>query len=664
MKNIRTQNKILASYAVFRDFNEKGKNINEILSEFIIGVIKSEKLFQFDLSEIHSLLNSTYEFNIPEAVIKTSLNKIDFISFQQSKYTVQDNSKLDDNNIKDQEEIREKENIQLLEKLFSFIEEEKKSQLNETDKTYIVNALYDFLLDNSIDNSLSNYISTFILDIQKDNNLSSILERIKEGVLLSTALRFNPDFNENQWKTQLTIYLNMEILFHFNKLNGELYFKLFQDFYNLVKEINKSKVYIRLKYFKSTKIEIDNFFLTAESIVAGKAKLDFTNDAMVNIVNGCQYKADVLVKKSRFYSFLETNGILLDNDEYEFNEDDYKYNILSQDIYEELFKNITPNELDKYLLHLNNISILRQGRVNNNFENIGFILLTENRKINKIAWDSNIKEEGQVPLTTNLQFVTNKLWFKLNKGFGKDDYPSTFKVITKAQIILASHISETLHKQYLELQKELLLGEFSENDILSAICEIKERLKFPEQLLDEDSSTILDIINNESIDKYILEHSHMKQEIVEKRNRNNELEKSLESSIEEKNILKTEADNYKQELFQHKEKEFNTLENQKILLDKLSAKIFTREKYLGIASYVFILLFFLDSIDWNIFEKWTWGLTLLSPVVLYLFKNKFQKINEFILNRQEVITSNVYAKNHFSLEKHTLALAKLNELKD
>lgn len=40
------------------------------------------------------------------------------------------------------------------------------------------------------------------------------------------------------WQTNLTIYLDTEILFHFAGYNGKIYKSLFEDFFTYVNEIN------------------------------------------------------------------------------------------------------------------------------------------------------------------------------------------------------------------------------------------------------------------------------------------------------------------------------------------------------------------------------------------------------------------------------------------
>jgi len=100
------------------------------------------------------------------------------------------------------------------------------------------------------------------------------------------------------------------------------------------------------------------------------------------------------------------------------------------------------NTGEEILATLNNISILRKEQNDSNFENTRYILLSGNIKTLKIAFESSIFERFKIPLATNLNFVINRFWFKLNKGFSNKDFPSSFSVLTKSQIILSKILND------------------------------------------------------------------------------------------------------------------------------------------------------------------------------------------------------------------------------
>ena len=58
--------------------------------------------------------------------------------------------------------------------------------------------------------------------------------------MIFVGLNYNADYNTiDKLDTPLHIYLDTEIIFHMSGLNGELYKDLFDEFFELVQEINK-----------------------------------------------------------------------------------------------------------------------------------------------------------------------------------------------------------------------------------------------------------------------------------------------------------------------------------------------------------------------------------------------------------------------------------------
>lgn len=94
MKQIKEDNRLLASLAVFRELYNSEKDVYGIISVFLADIIKNENLYSFNLSEITAKLNSVFEFEIPEAVVRTSLGRLSFLEKQQGVYLVTDISNI------------------------------------------------------------------------------------------------------------------------------------------------------------------------------------------------------------------------------------------------------------------------------------------------------------------------------------------------------------------------------------------------------------------------------------------------------------------------------------------------------------------------------------------------------------------------------------------
>ncbi len=699
-----SDNKLLASLAVFRRLDKEGKKINEILSEFLIDIIKSQHLKQFTASEINALLDEMYDFQIPDAVVRTALKKIDFISMEHHQYTITNFEKLEEYDLGEQQKEMLQKNDQILEKLYVYIETIAQIKLSEEEKKEVEKSFTTFILDNAPDNGYSDYISAYIIDHKEDKEFMGNLEMIKEGVILYTGLKFNPYMNlTSPWKEKLTIYLNTELLFHLAGFNGELYKELFFDFVALVKDINKKEKYIRLKYFKETKDEIESFFYSAEQIVKNKSTLAASSTAMRKIVNGSKDNFDVLMQKEQVYTLLKTYGILEEEMDDVYDEKNYKYNMSEAACIKKYSDYVNEDYIKDILKKLNYISIKRGEREKNNFENIGYILLTENSKINMLAWDEDIKEKGDVPLATNLQFITNKLWFKLNKGFGSGNYPATFKIITKAQILLAAHLSDKLNEEYKELQKRVKTGEMSEEVALRVLYELKNRSKMPEDLYDADISLVLATITEKKLDDYALQHENIVQKAKEQKEVNIELAKNIESVNEEKKNLLRDKKQVKQEnellqqsiddfqrikdasdietyqlkklILEDKQKLYRTLKRKKQEVDDESDKEYGRFKWyigLGFLVYYVVIFFAIEKYTWNVMEQWTWILTFALPIlfsVIYSFiKEKSFHIIEALKEKRNDILKKNYKKNNLDIQeidRLSLEIEKLEkELKD
>ena len=144
-----------------------------------------------------------------------------------------------------------------------------------------------------------------------------------------------------------------------------------------------------------------------------------------------------------------------------------------------------------------------------------------------MAWHDLIKPNGNVPLATTLTFLTNKLWFKLGKGFGKNNYPKTFDIITKAQIVLSTQVNDSISYKYDSLQEKLKKGELNEKQALATIVELRRESKKPEDIKADDLSDILDTISENNIEKYVQEQELFKIQTQKQKEENENLKKEL-----------------------------------------------------------------------------------------------------------------------------------------
>lgn len=555
METLIDNSKCLASLAVFRELYDNEKDVYAVISEFLKETIRFNGKYQFSLTEITQLLNDNYEFNIPEAVVKTSLKRIKNIHKEKKGYQIDINEESVISNQIEKRNINiEKCNSLIINGLITYVEDKRKITLSKSEKSNLVNSLCSFMLDEAIKDSYSEYISAFIVKYQYDVIFSKQLNTIKEGVVLYTGLKYHSDLKETgKWDTDLVIFIETEILFHLAGYNGDLYKALFKDFFVFVNEINTvslnktGKRKIHLKYFQEVKDEIERFFKKAESIVNKKETLNPSKTAMVSIISGCQTGSDVIEKKVTFYQLLQTNGIVIDDKSDYYSVKNHQYNIEDKNILEHLSSsyNIIPNDISENLRFLNYINICRKGVSDLPFENIKTILLSGNSTTIQIAWDKEIKKNGNVPLATTLSFLTNKFWFRLGKGFGEDCYPKTFDIITKAQIILSTQVNESISDKFDALQIDLKEGKLNKEDAIQRIVELRRQAKKPEEVVAEDLTEILDCISEDEIDRYNEQQAFINNENQKRKEENDFLKKELQEKNDTVSKLKNEFENTK-----------------------------------------------------------------------------------------------------------------------
>ncbi len=242
MRSYKKESRMLASLAVFRELYDSQKEVYDIIAEFIREVIIVKSKQNFNITEITQLLNEYFDFSLPEAVVKNSLRRLNFIEKSKGIYTVTDFTDFKRSKIDELEKEVERDNNIIIGGLFDFIEEQIKNKLSEIDKKEIINSFCIFLLDEIDGEKYFNYISAFIINNISNSEFAKQLKIIKEGVILYTGIKYS---NENvpltSWNSTLRIYLDTEILFYFAGFDGELYKTLFNDFLSLVKEINEKK---------------------------------------------------------------------------------------------------------------------------------------------------------------------------------------------------------------------------------------------------------------------------------------------------------------------------------------------------------------------------------------------------------------------------------------
>jgi len=676
MNTIKESTKCLASLAVFREAYDSEKDVYKIISLFLQSLIKDNGLYSFNLQEITGLFNNEFDFSIPSAVIKTSIKRISYIKNIDGLYTVNDPNKLDIQ-IKIKRKQTLDKNEAVLTSLISYIESKKNKTILEKEKSDISKSFCSYLLENKNDLEYSDYISAYIIENESNKSFQSALKSIKEGVVLYTGLKYNNNISEvGSWNTNLCIYLETEIIFHFLGLNGELYKSVFNDFFSLVKEINKKETKINLRYFHAIKDEIIQFFDKAEYIVSGQDKLNPNKTAMSTIVNGCKSRADVQSKKADTFVFLKNSGIIEEDEIDYYNEKHHKYNIINsttENIFKEKLGIENPIETLKFL---NYISIRRAEKNTNNFDNIGTILLSATKNTIQAAWSEEIKNEGNVPYATTLDFLTNKLWYKLNKGFGDSSFPKSFNVISKAQIILSYHLNFTIGEKFEEFKIQYSENKINDEQARARIIELRKNVKKPEEIKRENVSSILSALTEDSINTHLQEQEIIRQSVAKEKENNIRLtgvldskETELENQKKEKILLSNEIIQIKKQSLMDKNEVIRVLQKEKNRIDKTAQRVYLSYKFFFVVAAIFLYVtavYLINKLGWNKVEPLTWILGTISPlfcsVLFLLLREKRVNPYTYLHALRNSICENQLKKNDFQIMKLEKLVSERDEI--
>ena len=590
MKNID----LIASLAIFRKLYDKKETVYDILFSFIIHILKNNNIINFSTTVIKNLLKENYGFEIPESIIKTSLKKRENIEREKGMYKYTSLSFEDE--LVDDMKLVDNLSSDVLNKFFDGMKKLlKKEELSDKEKTDILNSLYNFLLENNFnDIKYGNEIYNIIIHLQNDDKVKEYFSIIKEGLILYNGLTYSIDINSpKNWTNKLVIYLDISILFNAIGYNGDLFKELFLDFYNLIKDINikyqnkHGKKIIELKYFKETGKQINDYFATAISIVE-ENQYSNNDTAMESIIRGCKSRSDVSDKESDFFSTLEKSYEIYEetNDNFFIN-DNHTYNLDFLSI-EKLF-NIKDPEMDSnkikiYTNIIQHINVLRKEKNESFFENVGHIFVTNNSNILYVSKNEDIKKIYDIPLVINLDYITNILWIKLNKGF-KGETPKNINVIVQIQ----KAVSTSLHKIICDEFDNLLIsykeGRITEDALKDRMITIKSKMLNPEKVQSYNIDELYDILSVNS-----LEYVYSEREL--ERRKHIETKESNEKLKEDNGKLKEDNGKLKEDNGKLKEDNEKLQKDNKILQDQIN-KINKRNKIIRVGLKVFCVLLIL-----------------------------------------------------------------------
>lgn len=212
---------------------------------------------------------------------------------------------------------------------------------------------------------------------------------------------------------------------------------------------------------------------------------------------------------------------------------------------------------------LNYIEILRRNR-NIGLDRVKHIILTANSVILKLAYVDNMYKKGEVPKATDVDFLINRFWFKLNKGFGKGLTPRTMDIVTRARIILSFIANDNVSKLYDDVRKRYESKEISQEEATTLIATLREYSKTPDEIEGMSIYDDLEGLKDFDVNKKIEE---MKREEIERQDDKKRII-AMEETISNLQNDKEEVISQKDEVIQELKNEILKNQNRNDQLEK------------------------------------------------------------------------------------------------
>jgi len=497
--------KFVAALALFSSiYDEKEQDSYGIIQEFIKACVKTKNIEHFNINDIKGWLFDSYCIDLPQPVIKKALTRIsdNDISYNGKEYLCHV-SQIYDIQGKIGLECSKFDNI--LQYIYSAISVDTKSNITAQEKEDIKNCFFDFLVGDDNNNSNKFYAQVARIIIANDyKDLSSV----KEGLVVYNGLKFAKEVDNNTWKNPIVIFLDTEYLFDAVGLNGEVSKEIFKEFFDLVQSVNKAsfKRYgennrISLCFFHEIKTEIDSYFGQAERIKNGRDFLRGAENAMKIIISSCNDSCNVLEYKAKLISSLNRNYGIKEYSEISQTEIPNEFLIEEESLIKKLDNNVMTKEGEKkdisyYVKLCDYVNYLRKGQNNRCLEDIKYIFVSRKRValgVSRIILNSI--SNAKIPFISNLDFLTEKLWYKLKRPFINSD-TNLFDIIIRSKIVLASLLQKSILPEYERINNELKSGNLTLDGAKEYYNELRSRNTPPEDITRDNVDSCLAFINS------------------------------------------------------------------------------------------------------------------------------------------------------------------------
>src|SRR5574344_21824 len=526
------KNNLLASIALFGIYRNKNLDTYDLVAQYISAVIAQKQYSTFKSETMQSDLKELYQIDIPIGVINSVCrNRIEGISLKNKEYIC---DLLPKDEIEKEYSTLTADYDQLFTPLIAFVRKDTEEYADQV----IKDSFADYLVEGSIDDTkLNNLYAAFISSNQSDKEIRQKIDLLSSGLISYNGLSYTDSAgNSGAWTDKLTIYLDTEFLFSCAGYNGDYAQAVFQELYNLVKEINVSyrrrtkreDNLIVLKYLKDTRDRYLALINSAKAYLERKGTPDPSKRALIKIISESPSVFDVDTHRAKIdTSIKDTYHIQFDDTEYTYGTD-RKYVIFDKETVTTLAKNYNPKQeeattkkRDYYAKVYTIINGLRGGKSVGIFEKCQYIFLTGSR-IGRGASMAVRPDSKSVTVATDIDFLVSRFWFKLNKQLVPNHIPVSLDIVARSQAVLTREVSRKVKILYEELKQKGL----SDAEQQSLYANLTEAERYLDPYNKTSTEDVLTVIEYKEIDEMIRDQKNLKQKAAEAEKAQRDLEEA------------------------------------------------------------------------------------------------------------------------------------------
>lgn len=516
------KNNLLASIALFGIYRNKNLDTYDLVAQYISAVIAQKQYNTFKPDTMQSDLKELYQIDIPIGVIRSVCrNRIEGVSLKNKEFIC---------DLLPKDEI-EKEYADLkvgYEELFaSLIDFIRKDTKDYEDQT-IKDSFADYLVEGSIDDTkLNNLYAAFFSSNQSDKDTRQKIDLLSSGLISYNGLSYTDSAgNSGAWTDKLTIYLDTEFLFSCAGYNDSYPHAVFEELYNLVKEINtsyrrrtkKEDNLVELKYLKDTRDVYLSLINTAKSLKETNGMPDPSKKALLKIMNESASVFDVDTHRAKIDAAIkDTYHIIYDDRDYSNIITDPRYVVYDEKTVTSISGTYNPQKdgnttrkIDYYSRVYTIINGLRNGKKVCIFEQCRYIFLTGSR-IGHGTSQAARPDKNTVSFATDIDFLISRFWFKLNKQLVTNQIPVSLDIVARSQAVLTREVSRKVKHLY----EEMKLKGLSKEELQSLYANLTEAERFFAPYNSTSTEVVLSFIGISDIDEMIKEQKELKQKAAE-----------------------------------------------------------------------------------------------------------------------------------------------------